>query len=197
MSKKITRRAALGAFVLTSTIVLNGAPAQPRAAFGGVRVDVASLRAEVGDPTARWVAEELPRALAEALARRARRRSGHGADRHRDPRAEQRRSGRGRRVARSDPRRGHRRRRRAAAPRVHQLLSDGRRPGARRTVQPRSRLATRAGLRLLGGPGGLKSPDRRARLAGAQALVAPFRLLIKPVITPAEAEFVAFRGFWR
>ena len=47
MSKKITRRAALGAFVLTFTIVLNGAPAQPRAAFGGVRVDVASLRAEV------------------------------------------------------------------------------------------------------------------------------------------------------
>ena len=32
-------------------------------------VDVASLRAEVGDPTARWVAEDLPRALAEALAR--------------------------------------------------------------------------------------------------------------------------------
>jgi hypothetical protein len=60
MSKKITRRAALGTFVLTSTIVLNGAPAQPRAVFGGVRVDVASLRAEVGDPTARWVAEELP-----------------------------------------------------------------------------------------------------------------------------------------
>ena len=69
MSKKITRRAALGSFVLTSTIVLNGALAQPRAAFGGVRVDVASLRAEVGDPTARWVAEELPGALAEALAR--------------------------------------------------------------------------------------------------------------------------------
>jgi hypothetical protein len=67
MSKfEITRRAVLGAFVLTSTIVLNGAPALPRAAL--VRVDVASLRAEVGDPTARWVAEELPGALAEALA---------------------------------------------------------------------------------------------------------------------------------
>jgi hypothetical protein len=69
MSKKIRRRATLGTFVLTSTIVLNCTPAQPRAVFGGVRVDVASLRAEVGDPTARWVAEELPRALAEALAR--------------------------------------------------------------------------------------------------------------------------------
>ena len=69
MSKKITRRVALGAFVLTSTIVFSAALAQPRATFGGVRVDVASLRAEVGDPTARWVAEELPGALAEALAR--------------------------------------------------------------------------------------------------------------------------------
>jgi hypothetical protein len=70
MSKfEITRRAALGALVLTSTIVLNGAQAQPRAAFGGVRVDGASLRAEVGDPTARWVAEELPGGLADALAR--------------------------------------------------------------------------------------------------------------------------------
>ena len=69
MSKKITRRAALGAFVLTTTIVLNGALARPHAAFGGGRVDVASLRAEVGDPTARWVAEELPGALAEALER--------------------------------------------------------------------------------------------------------------------------------
>jgi hypothetical protein len=70
MSKfEITRRAALGTLILTSTIVLNGALARPRAAFGGVRVDVASLRADVGDPTARWVAEELPGALAEALAR--------------------------------------------------------------------------------------------------------------------------------
>jgi hypothetical protein len=69
MSKfEITRRAALGAFVLTSIVVLSGALAQPRAPFGGVRVDVASLRAEAGDPTARWVAEELPRALTEALA---------------------------------------------------------------------------------------------------------------------------------
>ena len=69
MSKfEIKRRAVLGAFVLTSIIVLSGALAQPRAPFGGVRVDVTSLRAEAGDPTARWVAEELPRALTEALA---------------------------------------------------------------------------------------------------------------------------------
>jgi hypothetical protein len=56
MSKRITRRAAFGGCVVTSTIVLNGALAQPRAAFGGVRV--ASLCTELGDPTAR-VAEEL------------------------------------------------------------------------------------------------------------------------------------------
>jgi hypothetical protein len=69
MSKfEIKRRAVLGAFVLTSIVVLSGALAQPRAPFGGVRVDVTSLRAEAGDPTARWVAEELPRALTEALA---------------------------------------------------------------------------------------------------------------------------------
>ena len=67
MSKfEIKHRAVLGAFVLTSIIVLSGALAQPRASFGGVRVDVTSLRAEAGDPTARWVAEELPRALTEA-----------------------------------------------------------------------------------------------------------------------------------
>jgi hypothetical protein len=160
MCKKTGRRAALGAFVLTSTIVLNGALAQPRSAFGGARVDLASLRAEVGDPTARWVAEELPGAVTEALASVGRAGTSRGADRHRDLRAERRRPGPTWHVARSDPRR-----RGEAAPRVHQLLSEGRRPGARRTVQTRSRLATRAGLRLLGGAGGLKSPDRRARLS--------------------------------
>jgi hypothetical protein len=57
MSKfEIKRSAVLGAFVLTSIVVLNGALARPRAPFGGVRVDVASLRAEAGDPTARRVA---------------------------------------------------------------------------------------------------------------------------------------------
>jgi hypothetical protein len=65
MSKKITRRASLDALVLTSTI-LNGALAQQRAAFGGVHVDVASLRAEVGDPTAR--ALRNLRAVAQAPA---------------------------------------------------------------------------------------------------------------------------------
>jgi hypothetical protein len=49
-------------------MVLDGSLARPDAAFGRVRVDVTSLRAEVGDPTASWVSEELPGALAQALA---------------------------------------------------------------------------------------------------------------------------------
>jgi hypothetical protein len=36
--------------------------------LGRVHVDVTSLRAEVGDLTARWVSQELPGALAQALA---------------------------------------------------------------------------------------------------------------------------------
>ena len=36
--------------------------------FGRVRLDITSLRAEVGDPAASWVSEELPGALAQALA---------------------------------------------------------------------------------------------------------------------------------
>jgi hypothetical protein len=65
----ITRRAKLVAFVaLASVMVLDGSLARSGAASGRVRVDVTSLRAEVGDPTARWVSEELPGALAQALA---------------------------------------------------------------------------------------------------------------------------------
>jgi hypothetical protein len=57
------------AFVaLASVMVLDGSLARPYAAFGRVHVDVTSLRAEVGDPTARWVSQELPGALAQALA---------------------------------------------------------------------------------------------------------------------------------
>src|ERR1700722_13869004 len=36
--------------------------------LGRVRVDITSLRAEMGDPTARWISQELPGALAQALA---------------------------------------------------------------------------------------------------------------------------------
>jgi hypothetical protein len=72
MSKaEVTRRAALGAFGalgIAPTIVLHGALAQPRAAFGGIHVDVAPLRANAGDLTATWVARVLPGALAQAFA---------------------------------------------------------------------------------------------------------------------------------
>jgi hypothetical protein len=66
------RRAAIatgGAFALLA-LMGNGAAAQSRPAIGAIRVDVAPLRANSGDPTATWVAEELPRQLAQALSGR-------------------------------------------------------------------------------------------------------------------------------
>ena len=44
--------------------------AQSGLAVGAIRVDVAPLRANGGDPTATWVEQELPRQLAQALAGR-------------------------------------------------------------------------------------------------------------------------------
>ena len=44
--------------------------AQSRLAVGAIRVDVAPLRANAGDPTATWVEQELPRQLAEAMSGR-------------------------------------------------------------------------------------------------------------------------------
>ena len=65
----IAPRAKLVGFVaLASAMVLNGSLARPDAAFGRVHVDVTSLRAEVGDPKASRISEELPGALAQALA---------------------------------------------------------------------------------------------------------------------------------
>ena len=43
---------------------------QSRPAVGAIRVDVAPLRANAGDPTASWVEQELPRQLAQALSGR-------------------------------------------------------------------------------------------------------------------------------
>ena len=67
----VTRRAALGAFaiVLAPAIFLQGALARPPAAVGGIHVDVAPLRANSGDPTAAWVAQQLRADLAQAFAR--------------------------------------------------------------------------------------------------------------------------------
>ena len=44
--------------------------AQSRLGVGDLRVDLAPLRANAGDPTADWVEQELPRQLAQALSGR-------------------------------------------------------------------------------------------------------------------------------
>ena len=67
---ELTRRTALFAFV-----ALAGSPAvaERRALaklgpFGGIRVDVAPLLGNSGEPTAGWVAQTLPPAISQALA---------------------------------------------------------------------------------------------------------------------------------
>ena len=68
-----TRRAAIaacGAFGLLTLMGGEAALAQSRLAVGAIRVDVAPLRANAGDPTASWVEQELPRQLREALSGR-------------------------------------------------------------------------------------------------------------------------------
>ena len=65
-----TRRAALavlGALALPPLVAVRSAPAQPNVRFRDIVVDVSPLRARVGDPTAAWVQQELPGALAQAL----------------------------------------------------------------------------------------------------------------------------------
>jgi hypothetical protein len=67
------RRAALaacGAFALVAGVAGKTALAQSGRPVRNIRVDVAPLRANAGDPTATWVEQELPRALARALAGR-------------------------------------------------------------------------------------------------------------------------------
>jgi hypothetical protein len=67
----LTRRgalAALGAFAVPSVLAVRSALAQPGVRFGNIAVDVSPLRANSGDPTAAWVQQELPGALAQALA---------------------------------------------------------------------------------------------------------------------------------
>lgn len=67
----LTRRAALAALAglaLPYAIGAEGALAQPPVRFRAIEVDVAPLRANVGDPTAQWVQQTLPGQLAQALA---------------------------------------------------------------------------------------------------------------------------------
>jgi hypothetical protein len=62
--------AACGAFALVAAMAGKTALAQSGLPVRNIRVDVAPLRANAGDPTARWVEQELPRRLARALAGR-------------------------------------------------------------------------------------------------------------------------------
>jgi hypothetical protein len=62
--------AAGGAVALVLAIADQSALAQSGQAVRNIRVDVAPLRANAGDPTATWVEQELTRRLAQALAGR-------------------------------------------------------------------------------------------------------------------------------
>ena len=58
------------AFVLLAAVACQSALAQSGHPIRNFRIDVAPLRANVGDPTAAWVQQELPNQLAQALAGR-------------------------------------------------------------------------------------------------------------------------------
>jgi hypothetical protein len=66
--------AACGVIALASAMGNGAARAQSQSQSGlqvrNIRVDVAPLRANAGDPTATWVEQELPRQLAQALSGR-------------------------------------------------------------------------------------------------------------------------------
>jgi hypothetical protein len=66
----LTRRgalAALGALVVPAMAEAPRAVAQPGLRIRAIKVDVSPIRASMGDPTAAWVEEALPGALAQAL----------------------------------------------------------------------------------------------------------------------------------
>ena len=66
----LTRRAALaglGAIAISPALTVRSARAQPNVRFRKIVVDVSPLRASVGDPTAAWVQQALPGALAQSL----------------------------------------------------------------------------------------------------------------------------------
>jgi hypothetical protein len=67
----LTRRAAiaaLGALVLPAMAAMSSASAQPGLRIRAIKVDVSPIRASMGDPTAAWVEQALPGALAQSLA---------------------------------------------------------------------------------------------------------------------------------
>ena len=61
---------ACGAFVLVAGLASKPALAQKGLTVRNIRVDVAPLRANAGEPTATWVEQALSRRLAQALAGR-------------------------------------------------------------------------------------------------------------------------------
>jgi hypothetical protein len=61
---------ACGAFPLLQAGARQDALAQSRPPVRNIQVDVAPLRANVGEPTASWVQQELPGQLSQALASR-------------------------------------------------------------------------------------------------------------------------------
>ena len=66
----LTRRsalAALGVLALSPAVAVRSALAQPGLRIRAIKVDVSPLRASMGDPTAAWVEEALPGALAQSL----------------------------------------------------------------------------------------------------------------------------------
>ncbi len=62
--------AAGGAFALLAAVASQNALAQSGLPIRNIQVDVAPLRANVGDPTASWVQQTLPGQLAKAMATR-------------------------------------------------------------------------------------------------------------------------------
>jgi hypothetical protein len=67
----LSRRAALSAVAALAIPIaspVQRASAQPQVRFRNIVVDVSPLRSSSGDPTADWVSQELPGALAQALA---------------------------------------------------------------------------------------------------------------------------------
>jgi hypothetical protein len=64
----LTRRGALALIAALVIPPIRGALAQPNVRFRQIVVDVSPLRAAMGDPTAAWVEQSLPGALAQSLA---------------------------------------------------------------------------------------------------------------------------------
>ena len=60
--------AALGALVLPAMAAMPSASAQPGLRIRAIKVDVSPIRASMGAPTAAWVEQALPGALAQSLA---------------------------------------------------------------------------------------------------------------------------------